>query len=709
MNKDQINRWKTLANKELKDKTIDSLNWLTPEDITIKPLYTENDLENINHLNELPGLDSYSRGPRATMYAGRPWTVRQYAGFSTAEESNAFYRKNLEAGQKGISVAFDLPTHRGYDSDHPRVLGDVGKAGVAIDSVEDMKILFSNIPLDKMSVSMTMNGAVIPIMANFIVAAEEQGVAKSNLTGTIQNDILKEFMVRNTYIYPPEPSMRIVSDIIEYTSKEMPKFNSISISGYHMHEAGANLVQELAFTLADGKEYVKAALSKGMDIDAFAGRLSFFFAIGMNFFMEVAKLRAARILWSKIMKEFNPKKPSSSLLRVHCQTSGVSLQEKDPYNNIVRTSYEALAATLGGTQSLHTNAFDEAMGLPTEFSSRIARNTQLIMQEELGITKVIDPLAGSYYVENLTNELTQKAWELIQEVENLGGMTEAVSAGLPKSRIEESAAKKQAAIDQGLEVIVGVNKYKPKDHENVEILNVDNISVRKNQIDRLNQIRETRDDNICQKKLEDLENICRNKSGNILEFAVDAARNRATVGEISSALENVFGRYRANSKTLSGVYKNAYENDESFLKIQNKVELFEKNEGRRPRILVIKLGQDGHDRGAKVIATAFADIGFDVDVGPLFQTPEEAAQDAVDNDVHIIGISSQAAAHKTLVPILIDQLKKINGEEIIVVCGGVIPREDYDFLSDIGVRAIFGPGTNILDAANNLLDILLGN
>lgn len=709
MNKDQINRWKTLANKELKDKTIDSLNWLTPEDITIKPLYTENDLENINHLNELPGLDSYSRGPRATMYAGRPWTVRQYAGFSTAEESNAFYRKNLEAGQKGISVAFDLPTHRGYDSDHPRVLGDVGKAGVAIDSVEDMKILFSNIPLDKMSVSMTMNGAVIPIMANFIVAAEEQGVAKSSLTGTIQNDILKEFMVRNTYIYPPEPSMRIVSDIIEYTSKEMPKFNSISISGYHMHEAGANLVQELAFTLADGKEYVKAALSKGMDIDAFAGRLSFFFAIGMNFFMEVAKLRAARILWSKIMKEFNPKKPSSSLLRVHCQTSGVSLQEKDPYNNIVRTSYEALAATLGGTQSLHTNAFDEAMGLPTEFSSRIARNTQLILQEELGITKVIDPLAGSYYVENLTNELTQKAWELIQEVENLGGMTEAVSAGLPKSRIEESAAKKQAAIDQGLEVIVGVNKYKPKDHENVEILNVDNISVRKSQIDRLNQIRATRDNNICQKKLEDLENICRNKSGNILEFAVDAARNRATVGEISLALENVFGRYRANNKTLTGVYKNAYENDESFLKIQNKVELFEKNEGRRPRILVIKLGQDGHDRGAKVIATAFADIGFDVDVGPLFQTPEEAAQDAVDNDVHIIGISSQAAAHKTLVPILIDQLKKINGEEIIVVCGGVIPREDYDFLSDIGVRAIFGPGTNILDAANNLLDILLGN
>ena len=709
MNKDQINKWKSLANKELREKTIDSLNWATPEGISIKPLYTKNDLKNLKHLNELPGLDSYSRGARATMYLGRPWTVRQYAGFSTAEESNKFYRKNLKAGQKGISVAFDLPTHRGYDSDHSRVLGDVGKAGVAIDSVEDMKILFSKIPLDKMSVSMTMNGAVIPIMANFIVAAEEQGVARSSLTGTIQNDILKEFMVRNTYIYPPEPSMRIVSDIIQYTSIEMPKFNSISISGYHMHEAGANLVQELAFTLADGKEYVKAALSKGLDIDAFAGRLSFFFAIGMNFFMEVAKLRAARILWSRIMKEFNPKKTSSSLLRVHCQTSGVSLQEEDPYNNIVRTSYEALAATLGGTQSLHTNAFDEAMGLPTEFSSRIARNTQLIMQEELGITKVIDPLAGSYYVENLTHQLTEKAWELIQEIENLGGMTEAVSVGLPKSRIEESAAKKQAAIDQGLEVIVGVNKYKPKKQENVDILDVDNISVRKNQINRLNQIRGARDNKVCQKKLKDLENVCSNRSGNILEFAIEAARHRATLGEISLCLENVFGRYKANNKTLSGVYKNAYENDEDFLKIYKKVDLFEKKEGRRPRILVIKMGQDGHDRGAKVIATAFADIGFDVDVGPLFQTPEEAAQDAVDNDVHIIGISSQAAAHKTLVPILINELKKINGEEIIVICGGVIPKEDYKFLSETGVRAIFGPGTNILDAANNLMDILLGN
>ena len=707
MNKDSLEKWKLLAEKELKDKSIDSLNWETPEDINIKPLYTENDLKNLDHLNELPGLDNYSRGPRATMYAGRPWTLRQYAGFSTAEESNAFYRKNLESGQKGISVAFDLPTHRGYDSDHPRVLGDVGKAGVAIDSVEDMKILFSNIPLDKMSVSMTMNGAVIPIMANFIVAAEEQGVNRSNLTGTIQNDILKEFMVRNTYIYPPDSSMRIVADIIQYTSKEMPKFNSISISGYHMHEAGANLVQELAFTLADGKEYVKAALSKGLDIDAFAGRLSFFFAIGMNFFMEVAKLRAARILWSRIMKEFNPKKSNSSLLRVHCQTSGVSLQEEDPYNNIVRTSYEALAATLGGTQSLHTNAFDEAMGLPTEFSSRIARNTQLIMQEELGITKVIDPLAGSYYVENLTHQLTEKAWELIQEIENLGGMTEAVSAGIPKSRIEESAAKKQAAIDQGLEVIVGVNKYKPHQKEKVEILNVDNISVRNTQIDRLNHIKATRDNKICQKKLKDLEDICRTGSGNILESAVEAAKHRATLGEISASIENVFGRYKANSKTLSGVYKNAYENDEGFLKINKKVEFFEQKEGRRPRILVIKLGQDGHDRGAKVIATAFADIGFDVDVGPLFQTPEEAAQDAIDNDVHIIGISSQAAAHKTLVPILIDSLKKLNGEEIVVVCGGVIPREDYDFLKKIGVKAIFGPGTNILDAANDLIDILL--
>ena len=707
MTKDPLSSWKSLALDELKGKPLESLNWITPENITIKALYTRSDVETVSHLNELPGLANFSRGPRATMYAGRPWTIRQYAGFSTAEESNAFYRKNLKSGQKGISVAFDLPTHRGYDSDHPRVLGDVGKAGVAIDSVEDMKILFSEIPLDQMSVSMTMNGAVIPVLANFIVAAEEQGVSRDKLTGTIQNDILKEFMVRNTYIYPPEPSMKIVSDIIEYTTNEMPKFNSISISGYHMHEAGANLVQELAFTLADGKEYVRAALSKGLDIDAFAGRLSFFFAIGMNFFMEVAKLRAARLIWARIMAEFNPKQKSSSLLRVHCQTSGVSLQEEDPYNNIVRTSYEALAAVLGGTQSLHTNAFDEAMGLPTEFSSRIARNTQLIMQEELGITKVIDPLAGSYYVETLTDQLVEKAWEIIEEIEGLGGMTEAVASGLPKSRIEESAARKQAAIDQGKEVIVGVNKFKSDQEDPIEILDVDNVTVRTVQIKRLEKIKASRDNNSYVEKLNKLEDICQTGKGNILEHAIEAARARATVGEISATMEKVFGRYRAETKTLSGVYQSAYANDESFLEIQNKVELFSQKEGRRPRILVIKLGQDGHDRGAKVIATAFADMGFDVDVGPLFQTPEEAAQDAIDNDVHIVGVSSQAAAHKTLVPVLIEKLKNSEGNGPIVVCGGVIPKDDYPFLMDLGVAAVFGPGTNILDAANSLLNILM--
>ena len=707
MTKDPLSSWKSLALDELKGKPLESLNWTTPENITIKALYTRSDVETVPHLNELPGLANFSRGPRATMYAGRPWTIRQYAGFSTAEESNAFYRKNLKSGQKGISVAFDLPTHRGYDSDHPRVLGDVGKAGVAIDSVEDMKILFSEIPLDRMSVSMTMNGAVIPVLANFIVAAEEQGVSRDKLTGTIQNDILKEFMVRNTYIYPPEPSMKIVSDIIEYTTNEMPKFNSISISGYHMHEAGANLVQELAFTLADGKEYVRAALSKGLDIDAFAGRLSFFFAIGMNFFMEVAKLRAARLIWARIMAEFNPKQKSSSLLRVHCQTSGVSLQEEDPYNNIVRTSYEALAAALGGTQSLHTNAFDEAMGLPTEFSSRIARNTQLIMQEELGITKVIDPLAGSYYVETLTDQLVEKAWEIIEEIEGLGGMTEAVASGLPKSRIEESAARKQAAIDQGKEVIVGVNKFKSDQEDPIEILDVDNVTVRTVQIKRLEKIKASRDNNSYVEKLNKLEDICQTGKGNILEHAIEAARARATVGEISATMEKVFGRYRAETKTLSGVYQSAYANDESFLEIQNKVELFSQKEGRRPRILVIKLGQDGHDRGAKVIATAFADMGFDVDVGPLFQTPEEAAQDAIDNDVHIVGVSSQAAAHKTLVPVLIEKLKNSEGNGPIVVCGGVIPKDDYPFLMDLGVAAVFGPGTNILDAANSLLNILM--
>ena len=709
MTKDPLSSWKSLALDELKGKPLESLNWITPENITIKALYTRSDVETVSHLNELPGLANFSRGPRATMYAGRPWTIRQYAGFSTAEESNAFYRKNLKSGQKGISVAFDLPTHRGYDSDHPRVLGDVGKAGVAIDSVEDMKILFSEIPLDQMSVSMTMNGAVIPVLANFIVAAEEQGVSRDKLTGTIQNDILKEFMVRNTYIYPPEPSMKIVSDIIEYTTNEMPKFNSISISGYHMHEAGANLVQELAFTLADGKEYVRAALSKGLDIDAFAGRLSFFFAIGMNFFMEVAKLRAARLIWARIMAEFNPKQKNSSLLRVHCQTSGVSLQEEDPYNNIVRTSYEALAAALGGTQSLHTNAFDEAMGLPTEFSSRIARNTQLIMQEELGITKVIDPLAGSYYVETLTDQLVEKAWEIIEEIEGLGGMTEAVASGLPKSRIEESAARKQAAIDQGKEVIVGVNKFKSDQEDPIEILDVDNVTVRTVQIKRLEKIKASRDNNSYVEKLNKLEDICQTGKGNILEHAIEAARARATVGEISATMEKVFGRYRAETKTLSGVYQSAYANDESFLGIQNKVELFSQKEGRRPRILVIKLGQDGHDRGAKVIATAFADMGFDVDVGPLFQTPEEAAQDAIDNDVHIVGVSSQAAAHKTLVPVLIEKLKNSEGNGPIVVCGGVIPKDDYPFLMDLGVAAVFGPGTNILDAANSLLNILMNS
>ena len=707
MTEDLLNKWQSLVSNELKGKSLESLNWTTPEDIAIKPLYTKSDLEDVSHLNELPGLANFSRGPRASMYAGRPWTIRQYAGFSTAEESNTFYRKNLDSGQKGISVAFDLPTHRGYDSDHPRVFGDVGKAGVAIDSVEDMKILFKNIPLDQMSVSMTMNGAVIPIMANFIVAAEEQGVPRRKLTGTIQNDILKEFMVRNTYIYPPDPSMRIVSDIIEYTSQEMPKFNSISISGYHMHEAGAKLVQELAFTLADGKEYIRAAISKGLDIDAFAGRVSFFFAIGMNFFMEIAKLRAARLLWARIMSEFNPKKASSSLLRVHCQTSGVSLQEEDPYNNIVRTSFEALASVLGGTQSLHTNAFDEAMGLPTEFSSRIARNTQLIMQEELGITKVIDPLAGSYYVETLTEQLVVKAWELIQEIEALGGMTEAVVAGFPKSRIEESAAKKQAAIDQGLDVIVGVNKFKPNQKEDVEILDVDNASVRNTQINRLKSIKANRDINLCKNKLNELENACETGNGNLLEYAIEAAKARATVGEISSTMEKIFGRYRADTKTLSGVYKAAYKNDEAFLNIQEKVKFFADKEGRRPRILIIKLGQDGHDRGAKVIATAFADMGFDVDVGPLFQTPEEAAQDAVDNDVHIVGVSSQAAAHKTLVPELIEKMRFLGGENILVVCGGVIPEEDYSFLMDLGVKAIFGPGTNIINAAKNLIDILM--
>ncbi|TYO84633.1 methylmalonyl-CoA mutase [Oceanicella actignis] len=706
MTKPDLNAWRELARKELKGRDPDELIWRTPEGIDVKPLYTEEDLEGVEHLGSLPGFEPFVRGPRATMYAGRPWTIRQYAGFSTAEESNAFYRRNLAAGQKGLSVAFDLATHRGYDSDHPRVVGDVGKAGVAIDSVEDMKILFDGIPLKEMSVSMTMNGAVIPIMACFIVAGEEQGASPAELSGTIQNDILKEFMVRNTYIYPPEPSMRIVADIIEYTAKNMPRFNSISISGYHMQEAGATLVQELAFTLADGKEYVKAALAKGMDVDAFAGRLSFFFAIGMNFFMEIAKLRAARLLWARIMKEFDPKKPQSLMLRTHCQTSGVSLQEQDPFNNVVRTAYEALSAALGGTQSLHTNALDEAIALPTDFSARIARNTQLILQEETGICNVVDPLAGSYYVERLTKEMADEAWKLIEEIDAMGGMTRAVESGMPKLRIEEAAARRQARVDRGEEVIVGVNKYRPEKETPIEILEVDNAKVREAQIARLERIRATRDQAAVDAALDRLTQVAASGEGNLLEAAVEAARARATVGEISYAMEKVFGRHRAEVRTLSGVYGAAYEGDEDFAAIQREVEAFAEEEGRRPRMLVVKMGQDGHDRGAKVIATAFADIGFDVDVGPLFQTPEEAAQDAVDNDVHVVGISSQAAGHKTLAPRLIEALREKGAEDIIVVCGGVIPQQDYDFLRKAGVKAIFGPGTNIPEAARGVLRLI---
>ncbi|MBK4215429.1 methylmalonyl-CoA mutase [Paracoccus caeni] len=705
MTKPTLDQWRTLAEKELKGRNPDDLTWQTLEGIPVKPLYTEADTDGLEHLGSLPGIAPFTRGPRATMYAGRPWTIRQYAGFSTAEESNAFYRKALDAGQQGVSVAFDLATHRGYDSDHPRVVGDVGKAGVAIDSVEDMKILFDGIPLDKVSVSMTMNGAVIPILANFIVTGEEQGHDRSVLSGTIQNDILKEFMVRNTYIYPPEPSMRIIADIIEYTSNEMPKFNSISISGYHMQEAGANLVQELAYTLADGREYVRAALSAGMDVDQFAGRLSFFFAIGMNFFMEIAKLRAARLLWHRIMSEFNPKKAGSLMLRTHCQTSGVSLQEQDPYNNVIRTAYEAMSAALGGTQSLHTNALDEAIALPTEFSARIARNTQLILQEETGITHVADPLAGSYYIESLTAQLASEAWKLIEEVEEMGGMTKAVASGMPKMRIEETAARRQAMIDRGEEVIVGVNKYRKAKEDPIDILDIDNMKVRDAQIARLGRIRASRDETATQAALGEVARRAR-EGGNLLEAAVEAARARASVGEISMAMENEFGRHRAEVKTLAGVYGAAYEGDEGFAKIQRDVEAFAEEEGRRPRMLVVKMGQDGHDRGAKVIATAFADIGFDVDVGPLFQTPEEAAQDAVDNDVHVVGISSQAAGHKTLAPKLIEALKAQGAEDILVICGGVIPQQDYDYLRQAGVKAIFGPGTNIPSAAADILNLI---
>ncbi|MBP2299343.1 methylmalonyl-CoA mutase [Azospirillum picis] len=699
--------WDKLAAKDLgADGDLAKLTWKTPEGLDVKALYTAADLEGLE-LDTLPGFPPFTRGPRATMYAVKPWTIRQYAGFSTAEESNAFYKANLKAGQMGLSVAFDLATHRGYDSDHPRVVGDVGKAGVAIDSVEDMKILFQDIPLDKMSVSMTMNGAVLPILAGYIVAAEEQGVSQDKLSGTIQNDILKEFMVRNTYIYPPEPSMRIIADIIEYTSQHMPKFNSISISGYHMQEAGATAVQELAFTIADGLEYVRAAMSKGLPVDKFAPRLSFFFSIGMNFFMEIAKLRAARLLWSSLMQEkFQPKDARSLALRTHCQTSGVSLTEQDPYNNVIRTTIEAMAAVLGGTQSLHTNAFDEALGLPTKFSARIARNTQLIVAEETGVTKVVDPLGGSYYVENLTHSLAKAAMELIERVEEMGGMTKAVESGMPKLLIEEAAARRQARVDRSEEVIVGVNKYRPENPEMVDVLDIDNTAVREAQIARLQRIRATRDEAKCREALAALTEAAAAKTGNLLALSVEATRARATVGEISDALEKAFTRHVAVIRSVSGVYGSAYEGDAGFKKIQEEVAAFAAEEGRRPRILVVKMGQDGHDRGAKVIATSFADIGFDVDIGPLFQTPDEAARQAVENDVHVIGVSSQAAGHKTLVPQLIEELRKQGAGDILVVCGGVIPPQDYDYLYQAGAAAIYGPGTNIPKAASDILGIL---
>jgi len=702
-----IHEWRALAEQELKGASPASLTWHTPEGIDVKPLYTAHDVDD-DLAGSLPGMDPFLRGVRATMYANRPWTVRQYAGFSTAEESNAFYRRNLAAGQMGLSVAFDLATHRGYDSDHPRVVGDVGKAGVAIDSVEDMKILFEGIPLDKMSVSMTMNGAVIPVLAMFIVAGEEQGLDRGQLSGTIQNDILKEFMVRNTYIYPPAPSMRLVADIIEYTASEMPRFNSISISGYHMQEAGATAEQELAFTIADGLEYVRAAIAKGLDVDAFAGRLSFFFAIGMNFFMEVAKLRAARVLWARVMAPFEPTKKQSLMLRTHCQTSGVSLTAQDPYNNVVRTAFEAMAAVLGGTQSLHTNSFDEALGLPTDFSARIARNTQLILAEETGVTHVVDPLGGSFYLESLTEALVDKAWALIEEVEALGGMTKAVESGMPKLRIEESAANRQARIDRGEEIVVGVNKYVADDTDMVDVLDIDNTKVRADQIAKLERMRAERDDGLCDAALRALSDGAASDASevNLLALAVEAARARATVGEISDALESVFGRHRAEIRSISGVYGSHYEGDEDFASIRNEIEAFAQAEGRRPRVLVVKLGQDGHDRGAKIVATGLADLGFDVDVGPLFQTPAEAARDAVENDVHVVGVSSQAAGHKTLVPQLVQELAEAGAKDVVVVVGGVIPPQDHDFLRDAGAAAVYPPGSNLLTMARDLLRLI---
>ncbi|MCD6581060.1 MAG: methylmalonyl-CoA mutase [Desulfuromusa sp.] len=706
--KKTLSDWEAQAKKEKKTDDLSNFKWETAEGITVKPLYTAADTAGMETADTMPGLAPFVRGPMATMYAGRPWTVRQYAGFSTAEESNAFYKRNLAAGQQGLSVAFDLATHRGYDSDHPRVVGDVGKAGVAIDSVEDMKILFDSIPLDKVSVSMTMNGAVLPIMANYIIAAEEQGVSAEKLAGTIQNDILKEFMVRNTYIYPPTPSMRIIGDIIEYTTENMPKFNSISISGYHIQEAGANNALELAFTLADGLEYVRAAIAKGLDVDAFAPRLSFFFAIGMNFFMEASKLRAARFLWAQMMSQFDPKNPKSSMLRTHCQTSGWSLTEQDPYNNVVRTTIEAMAAVLGGTQSLHTNALDEAIALPTDHSARIARNTQLVIQEESGICNVVDPLGGSYYVESLTNSLIEEAQKILDEIEGLGGMTKAIETGMPKLRIEESAAKKQAAIDSGRDVIVGVNKYQLAEEDDIDVLDVDNDAVRESQIARLNKMRAERDEVACQQALDAITAACESNTGNLLDLSVKAARLRASVGEISDAMEKTFGRHRAEIKLVSGAYGSVVNQDSDFAELQKRVEAFATKEGRRPRIMIAKMGQDGHDRGAKVVATAYADIGFDVDVGPLFQTPEEAAKMAVENDVHVVGVSSLAAGHKTLVPQLIAELKKLGSDDIVVVCGGVIPRQDYDTLYAAGAKKIFGPGTSIIVSGGQTLDAIEG-
>ena len=699
-----ISKWQTLAEKELRGTPVESLTRTTPEEIDIKPLYTAEDLENLEFVNILPGVDPFVRGVRATMYTNRPWTIRQYAGFSTAKESNEFYRRNLAAGQKGLSVAFDLPTHRGYDSDHPRVIGDVGKAGVPVDSVEDMKILFDGIPLDKMSVSMTMNGAVLPVLAGYIVAAEEQGVSQEKLMGTIQNDILKEYLTRNTYIYPPEPSMRIVSDIIGYCSKHMPKYNTVSISGYHMMEAGADSVLQTAFTIADGIEYVKAALNAGLDIDDFAPRLSFFFGIGMNFFMEIAMLRAARFLWADLMKQFNPKNPKSLMLRTHCQTSGWSLTQQDPYNNIIRTTLECLAAVLGGTQSLHTNSFDEAVSLPTDLSARVARNTQIIVQEESQVTRVVDPLGGSYYVESLTQSIIEKARAIIDEVEALGGMAKAIVSGMPKMRIEESSARRQARIDQGKDVIVGVNKYLVEDEAPMAVREISS-EVRDQQVARLKEIKANRDQQAAEKVLAAVTN-CAESGGNLLEVTIDAVRKRATLGEISDAMEKVFGRYVATTQCISGIYASEYQDSEVIASLRKRTQAFAEKEGRRPRMLVSKMGQDGHDRGSKVVATAFADFGFDVDISPMFQTPEEAARMAVENDVHVVGVSSLAAGHKILVPELIAALNKEGAEDVLVVVGGIIPPSDYEFLYQAGVSKIFGPGTVITESANQVLNAL---